>query len=304
MTGKNQALAEVNALLREKVTSLEETKNVNKQNLDQEQAGKYATYAKKLMGREHNPYLNDNQAGNSMQSLLLPTENRNIADAKQFSGISVDLTKEKHNLNCQIEKEVNKNNPQFSSGRVDANEQENGKQHSARNWRAFLKRKKALRKTGTNEGTGDFAGDIVSSQKKIWLFLSGVNSTTTEEIVINHIVKQLNITQMSDVQVKLCKPKNEKVLTKSFMVGVKPDFNDAVYSETFWPQGVKYERFDFALGRNFLDKSKKDQLTTVAAPYLRMYLINPLRKNAQVINLVTSHIGYSTLMCGALIIKY
>lgn len=38
------------------------------------------------------------------------------------------------------------------------------------------------------------------------------------------------------------------------MVGVPPEFKEAIYAEQFWPAGVAYERFNFGRGKNFLDQ--------------------------------------------------
>nr|CAI5830812.1 unnamed protein product [Callosobruchus analis] len=38
------------------------------------------------------------------------------------------------------------------------------------------------------------------------------------------------------------------------MVGLDPNLKETVYDTSFWPRGVLFSRFNFGLGRNFLDK--------------------------------------------------
>ncbi|CAH2004952.1 unnamed protein product [Acanthoscelides obtectus] len=38
------------------------------------------------------------------------------------------------------------------------------------------------------------------------------------------------------------------------MVGVNPELKDKIYNTAFWPKGVAFGRFNFGLGRNFLDR--------------------------------------------------
>lgn len=110
------------------------------------------------------------------------------------------------------------------------------------------------RKVGTRQGENEFLSTKAgSSGKKIWLFLSKVKLTITEDIIRNYIVENAQ-TAAEDVEVKLCKVKQSNARHNCFMIGVKPDFKDAVYQEGFWPYGVVFDRFNFGMGRNFLSQ--------------------------------------------------
>lgn len=43
------------------------------------------------------------------------------------------------------------------------------------------------------------------------------------------------------------------------MIGVKPDLIQQVYEPSFWPKRVIFNRFDFRLGKRFLDQSQHQQ---------------------------------------------
>ena len=116
-------------------------------------------------------------------------------------------------------------------------------------------KKKAERKKGSREEPGDFASaKPVNSDKKIWLFLSKIKATVTENIIKHYITSQTGA-NANEVEVKFCEVKKPNDQHKSFMIGVKPDLRELVYGEKFWPAGITFQRFDFALGRNFLAKN-------------------------------------------------
>lgn len=96
------------------------------------------------------------------------------------------------------------------------------------------------------------AASMETNNKKIWVFLSKVKETVTEDIVQEYIAKKAN-TNKEDVSVKLCTPKLKKGSTLRFMIGVKPEFKEIVHSEEFWPKGICFAKFNFSRGRNFLD---------------------------------------------------
>lgn len=109
-------------------------------------------------------------------------------------------------------------------------------------------------KIGTNEENNSFlAANHPKKDKKIWLSLSKINEKVTEDIIVAYISGKLNSTA-ADIYVKVCSPKNP-TSKRRFMVGVKPEFKDIVYQPDFWPAGVAFERFNFGLGRNFLDRA-------------------------------------------------
>jgi len=43
------------------------------------------------------------------------------------------------------------------------------------------------------------------------------------------------------------------------MVGLKTELKNLAYDENFWPAGVAFSRFNFTLGRRFLDKRSHSQ---------------------------------------------
>lgn len=121
----------------------------------------------------------------------------------------------------------------------------------AGNKKPYPKIKKDI-KYGACENSGDFQAARKDSQNnKIWLFISKVKNTVTEDTVRNYIMKQTK-SSLEDIHVKLCIPKHE-IAKRRFMIGVNPEYKDLVYSTEFWPRGVAFERFNFGLGRNFLD---------------------------------------------------
>lgn len=127
-------------------------------------------------------------------------------------------------------------------------------------WSIQRKRNKAERKIGTDNEIGDFEpSKQVNQNKKIWLFLSKVKNTVTEEIVAKHIIKKTSA-RKEEVEVKLCKAKFENKQQNQqlcFMVGVNMDLKDMVYGENFWPLGVGFQRFDFSLGKIFLYRQQQ-----------------------------------------------
>lgn len=89
-----------------------------------------------------------------------------------------------------------------------------------------------------------------NNDRKLWLYLSKIETDKGCKIIVNHIVKHAN-TSNDQVSVKRCIPKIGNPTNNSFMVGVHPNLKYVVNQNTFWPSGVAYEWFNFARGRNF-----------------------------------------------------
>lgn len=138
-------------------------------------------------------------------------------------------------------------NNKISDSTLGANEPERA---SSNDWKTFLRKKRQQRQAGTNMDSGDFVSNKSNAKKKIWLFLSRVKPTITDDVIKSYIANKTK----SDVniEVKQCKVKKENATSNYFMVGVEPELKDLVYDQAFWPRGIMYQRFDFSLGRNFL----------------------------------------------------
>lgn len=120
------------------------------------------------------------------------------------------------------------------------------------------RRKNQHKHTGKAEvngsiGVGNFEASNYKppEQKKIWLFISKTKSTVTEEIVQTYIASKGKVNK-EDVKVKLLQTKVTRK-NNCFLIGVPFSLKEAVYSDDFWPQGVQYERFNFRIGKHFLD---------------------------------------------------
>ncbi|KAJ3657792.1 hypothetical protein Zmor_009572 [Zophobas morio] len=105
------------------------------------------------------------------------------------------------------------------------------------------------------EETSDENSFIGTSRKerKIWLFTSGAKEHVTTDIVSDYVSKKIN-EDKTDVHVKEIIPYHKKQDNKCFLIGVQPKHLEAVYSKKFWPQGIRYSRFNFKKGEHFLEK--------------------------------------------------
>lgn len=109
-------------------------------------------------------------------------------------------------------------------------------------------------KTRTSNTFTDFKAASEGRGRKIWLFLSKIKSGITEGVARDHIAINTK-TNPEEVEVELCRPKAERN-GFSFMVGGNPEIKELVYSEDFWPNGITFQRFNFAMGRNFLNRQQ------------------------------------------------
>lgn len=126
-------------------------------------------------------------------------------------------------------------------------------------WKLKVNRRKKIQ-IGNAENKGgencEFEGNKQKKTKKLWLFISRVKSTVTEEVIKKYISKKAK-TDINNVYVKLLKTywmiENDN---NCFMVGLQFTLHDLIYDNNFWPSGVAYERFDFKRGRRFLDNPR------------------------------------------------
>lgn len=111
---------------------------------------------------------------------------------------------------------------------------------------------------GTNETTeNEFEGRPTTSikEKKLWLFISRVKDAVSLENVMAYIKKKTNLEE-EKISVKRLNTWYKVENNKCFLIGVDPSVKDSVYSASFWPKGVAYERFNFVKGQRFLDNQK------------------------------------------------
>lgn len=157
---------------------------------------------------------------------------------------------------------MKRQNPNVNKNKSEAIENSPRKLDVKEKWNKLLRTQRSERKVGTKKGVSDLESSRPNEKdKKIWLFLSKVKNTVTEEVVKKYVVKNSQ-SAAAMVEVKLCPSKKPNNTQKSFMLGVTPDLKEVVYGEDFWPAGVQYERFNFSLGRNFLDHRRNHSLAT------------------------------------------
>lgn len=122
-----------------------------------------------------------------------------------------------------------------------------------RNEKQNIQQKRKIQIFGTKEWYPSDGFQTPNDEgKKIWIFVSKVKSDVTEEIIRNYIVRN-GKTTADEISVKKCVPKVVKSQKGYFMVGVSPTLKETIYKPEFWPKGVAFQRFNFAMGRNFLN---------------------------------------------------
>lgn len=97
-----------------------------------------------------------------------------------------------------------------------------------------------------------------NSERRIWLYISRIKDQVTEEAIKQYISKKAS-TDCDSIYVKCLNLKHKIQNNKTFMVGVMPALREAIYEESFWPAGVRFSRFNFSMGRRFLDKEADTQ---------------------------------------------
>lgn len=128
---------------------------------------------------------------------------------------------------------------------------------------ARRQRKRAEISIGTAEtGNNDSDGFAASKrrngdEKKLWLFLSRVRSNVSEGQVKKYVAEKGELPD-DHIVVKMLETKS-MADSKCFMLGVPLNMEQQIYQNTFWPAGVGFSRFNFGLGRRFLDQSPTKQ---------------------------------------------
>lgn len=116
--------------------------------------------------------------------------------------------------------------------------------------------------TSTDINESGFEGRISTQtskdnqKKKLWLFISRAKGNVTEEIVKKYIHVKTKADPI-DISVKLLKTFYQKEDNNCFLIGVDPTFQEMVYQQNFWPQGVAFQRFNFKKGQHFLDNPRQ-----------------------------------------------
>lgn len=116
--------------------------------------------------------------------------------------------------------------------------------------------------TGTAEITNSTEDSFQSNinEKKLWIFISRVKDTVSEEAVQNYIKDK---TQCKDNEISIkCLKSKTKYSKNCFLVGIKPGLSEVVYNSNFWPAGVAYSRFNFRKGQHFLDHPTRQPMLT------------------------------------------
>lgn len=109
---------------------------------------------------------------------------------------------------------------------------------------------------GRGPTSGNFQGmgkTNINKDKKIWLFISHVKDVTTENDIKTYIKEK---TKSTNIAIKRLKMTNPTPNNQRFMVGVDPSLLDIVYDVNFWPDEVLFSRFNFRMGKRFLDNQQ------------------------------------------------
>ena len=138
-----------------------------------------------------------------------------------------------------------------------ANKNANTEPSRNRNNEGFREVRKRRRqpKIGSGDGDDNFPGRNDKPDKKIWLFISKVSDSITEDNIKHYIETRTNT---NNVYIKKLPTDNAGKNNQSFMVGVDPQLQVEVYEPSFWPKKVRFDRFNFRLGRRFLDNASGD----------------------------------------------
>lgn len=170
-----------------------------------------------------------------------------------------------HNLQKSVSNVINQNigndNTQLNSVNTDAG------------YQVVTRRRKKMN-VGNGNDNHKFHGNT-NKNRKIWLFVTRVPDDVGAEDIKNyietHTKKETSSNQTPterDVEVKLLNTSNTRPNNQSFMVGVEPEFQEEVYTTSFWPQKIAYERFDFRKGQHFLRTMQESQDSNRSSSFL------------------------------------
>ena len=119
-----------------------------------------------------------------------------------------------------------------------------------------IRRRRKQPKVGKGVGDINFHGRENTTEKTIWLYVSKVPDSTTEDNIKQYIEKR---TDTQNVYVKKLEMFSTRIDNQSFMIGVDPKLIQQVYEPSFWPRKIAFNRFDFRLGKRFLDQAHRKQ---------------------------------------------
>lgn len=128
--------------------------------------------------------------------------------------------------------------------------------------RPITPQRKRVPKKRANFGTAalsqqekDSGFSACDSKKKIWIYVSKARDHVTDKIILEYLKKQTAKPDL-DYHVQEVSVKFPQKDNKHFMIGVGPSLNDTVYNPDFWSERIAWSRFNFFLGRNFLNNRR------------------------------------------------
>lgn len=288
MQSKNQVitcLLEQNKLLQDKITELTSKLNTKQHEIGNKANDKQAV-KKQYQHTTESQYqpLSTNQTYNSSNTNQLTGTNEinNNEDDRlnKQTENSIDLTTERTETQKLLSSIINitadqqntkeewktvlgKYKKKNTSSNIESKNEINTKETSTQENRRIKRYKqKIFIGKATQEENEGFSGK--TDEKKIWLYVSKVKEHVTEDKIKKYISNKTNCSE-EDISIKNLDIGQQQY--KSFMVGLNTTLKDQVYDENFWPAGVCFARFNFSLGKRFLDNRSRNQSTQSEKSY-------------------------------------
>lgn len=229
---KNSVLTECNSLLRIKSESM------------QDKCSEAKNHTQAITGK------NVNIAGDSNQ-VETPSANKlqNIEDNQ----ITADVI----NLNMKHKHEQNKSFPAMTNLGGETNNKPESENLNEFKTVRYKNRRKKVRNVGTHtaEDENSFKSTKpIKKDKRLWLFISKAQESVEEKHIQEYIANKSKY-EKEDISVSALNTKPMEDNSKCFMVGVPLDMKETVYSNEFWPVGIRFERFSFYRGNHFLEQN-------------------------------------------------
>lgn len=186
-----------------------------------------------------------NKGNNNKTTSILSTEQPIIQSTSQINVNNSQIANNLHNLSDTKRQDLVNDN--FRSNSI----------YTEGEYQVINRRRKKIN-IGSGDGDEKFHGKA-EKNKKIWLFVTRVPDDVEAEDIKNYIknhtkadnsIEHTHIER--DVEVNILKTTNTRPNNRSFMVGVKPEYQDVIYKPSFWPRNIGFERFDFRRGQHFL----------------------------------------------------
>ena len=229
MADKNMILRENNNLLIERMRRLEAEKTINK-NVNNSEKSKEVDL--EVPSRALTSLTSSQSDSNMWPFIALHDQANGNSGKKEEEELSHGPESENFEFQRHQKRKQNRN----------YNQQNGHEKYKKKHTKVFV---------GTKQDKGELQLSSKSKDSKIWIFLSKVNDSVTEEVVKRYVSANAN-TSDDDITVKQCNPKEQRSKKKRFMVGVNQQLKDKIYDVNFWPVGIVFERFNFAKGKNFL----------------------------------------------------